>query len=360
MTKQRLLKYDVIRVIALIMIVMIHVSAYMVIFYPDTSDAAFRVGNIFNGLGRAGTPLFLMLSGALLLNEDRPIRAREFYKKSLARIALLLLFWLLFYATWRAFLLPALAGKPADPRLFGAYLLKQEGLYPHLWYLFMLIGAYLAIPVLRLFVKRENRSYVLGMIVLAFFAQFAVQTAGVFTREAVFSVSDFAAKFHLEYATGYLPYLLTGWYLDSFPLSKKKRIAIWTAGAAALAAIILLVQFFIDPVPDIRDYLVEMNTLPAFVYGVGMFTLLSAVTGERKSENAVVKELSRASFGIYIIHIVFLDLLTGIFLPYRAFGERNPALYLLVLYILTFGCSLGAVYLLTRIKGLRKLFYYSD
>ena len=104
----------------------------------------------------------------------------------------------------------------------------------------------------------------------------------------------------------------------------------------------------------------EMNTLTAFVYGVGMFTLLSAVTGERKSENAVVKELSRASFGIYIIHIVFLDLLTGIFLPYRAFGERNPALYLLVLYILTFGCSLGAVYLLTRIKGLRKLFYYSD
>ena len=128
MTKQRLLKYDVIRVIALIMIVMIHVSAYMVIFYPDTSDAAFRVGNIFNGLGRAGTPLFLMLSAALLLNEDRPIRAREFYKKSLVRIALLLLFWLLFYATWRAFLLPALAGKPADPRLFGAYLLKQEGL----------------------------------------------------------------------------------------------------------------------------------------------------------------------------------------------------------------------------------------
>ena len=148
MKRQRLLKYDVIRITALFMIVMIHVSAYMVIFYPDTSGSAFRVGNVFNGLGRAGTPLFLMLTGALLLNEDHPFQAGQFYKRALLRICLLLLFWLLFYASWRSFILPVLQGQPVNTRLFSAYLLKLEGLYPHLWYMFMLIGAYLAVPVL--------------------------------------------------------------------------------------------------------------------------------------------------------------------------------------------------------------------
>ena len=190
MQRQRYLRYDVIRITALFMIVMVHVSAYMVIFYPDTSDLAFKVGNVLNGLSRAGTPLYLMLSGALLLNENHSFQASKFYKKSLLRICLLLLFWLLFYASWRAFILPSLAGKPVDFRLFVSYLLKLEGLYPHLWYLFMLIGAYLAIPVLRLFVKRENRSYVLGMIIVSVVVQFTVQTAGVFTRELDFTVSE--------------------------------------------------------------------------------------------------------------------------------------------------------------------------
>ncbi len=358
MSKQRLLKYDVIRITALFMIVMIHVSAYMVIFWPETPGAAFHIGNVFNGLGRAGTPLFLMLSGALLLNEDYQIQAKSFYKKSLLRVCLLLLFWLLFYASWRAFLLNAIMGKPLDPELFGKYLLKLEGLYPHLWYMFMLVGAYLAIPVLRLFVKRENRSYVLGIIIVAVVAQFVVQTAGVFTRDMDFTVSDFATKFHLEYATGYIPYLLTGWYLDNFPPTGKKKAALWGLGAVALLVIILLVQFCIDAVPDIRDYIVEMNTLPAYLYGVGLFSLISAVSGNKNCDNAVVQGLSKAAFGIYIIHVVFLDIFTNIVLSYSAFGEHLPGLYLLILYGLTFGCSLVVVCLIAKIKGVRKLFYY--
>ena len=74
----------------------------------------------------------------------------------------------------------------------------------------MLIGAYIVLPVLRLFVKKENKDYVLGLICLSVIVQFGVQTAGVFTRGMKFTIGDFVTKFHMEYITGYVPYLLIG------------------------------------------------------------------------------------------------------------------------------------------------------
>ena len=355
MPARRKLSFDLIRITAVCMVVMIHVSAYVVTYFdPETNNAAFLVGNLLNGLARAGTPMFMMLSGALLLDEKKAFDTRKFYRKSLLNILLLLVFWLFFYAAWRAVLMPLISGKPADMVLFRDYLLKLKGRFPHLWYLFMLVGAYLLIPVLRLFVKAENRPYILGLILISAVAQFGTQTAGVFTRGADFTLGDFMTKFHLEYATGYVPYLLIGWYLATFPPQGKVRLALIGAGIASLVLIILVVRLCIPSIPDIRNYMVEMNTLPAMVYGAGLFTLISALAGERETKSGTVSMLSRASFGVYILHVFFLDWLLYL-MPFAAFNEQHPFLYMLVLFVLTGGLSLGATLLLSKIRGVRGL-----
>lgn len=199
MKSTRLLKFDVIRTIAIFMIVMIHVSAYVVLYYnKDTSSSAFIIANVFNGLSRAGTPMFLMLSGALLLDENKKTDTRTFYKKKLLSILLLLIIWLFFYASWRAIILPKIHRQPPDFSLFRDYLLKLPGLFSHLWYLFMLVGVYILIPILRLFVKKENRYYVLGYIMISVFAQFTVKTADILTRRSSFTISDFSQNFILN------------------------------------------------------------------------------------------------------------------------------------------------------------------
>ena len=355
MNQQRKLSFDMIRIIAIAMVVMIHVSAYVATYFKETDNATFVIGNIFNALGRAGTPMFMMLTGALLLDEKREKPARVFYRKNLLSICLLLLFWLLFYAAWRAVLIPLIQGTPIDMPLFRDYLLKLKGRWPHLWYLFMLIGAYIVLPLLRLFVKKENKDFILGLIVLSVIVQFGVQTAGVFTRGMKFTIGDFVAKFHMEYVTGYVPYLLIGWYLTAFPPKGKMRILLIAAGMAALACIVLSVHFLINNIPDIRDYMVEMNTLPAMVYGVGMFTLISTCCGEKETKSGITKMLSQQSFGIYITHVFVLDILIGLFLPYTVFQEQHPLLYTLVVFILAFGVSLLLTLGLSRIKGAKKL-----
>ncbi|MBB5225960.1 hypothetical protein DYE50_11175 [Treponema ruminis] len=355
MAARRDFGYDLIRIIAILMVVMIHVSAYVVTYFdPDTDNITFVIGNIFNGLGRAGTPLFMLLSGALLLNEEKQFDTQRFYSKSLLGICMLLLFWLFFYASWRTFGLPRFAGKPVESKLFLDYLLRLRGRFPHLWYLFMLVGAYLAVPVLRLFVKKENRNYILGFIVLAIVVQFASQSLGVFTYGMDFTVRDFMNKFHFEYATGYIPYMLAGWYLVTFPPKGKLRSLIIVSGFVALVFIVLSVQFKINSNPKIRDYMVEMNTLPAFVYGVGIFTLMNSISGGQETKGKAVQLLSASSFGVYITHVFFLDVFL-VLIPYKSFAESRPFVYILLIFALTFTSSFAATLIFSKIKGIRKL-----
>ena len=87
--KQRALKYDIIRIVAVSMVLFVHVTVLPVVRYQGIT---FTVGNLFNSLSRAGVPMFLLLTGALLLNEERPFDAKRFYRTSFLSIALLLLF----------------------------------------------------------------------------------------------------------------------------------------------------------------------------------------------------------------------------------------------------------------------------
>ena len=136
------------------------------------------------------------------------------------------------------------------------------------------------------------------------------------------------------------------------------RFVLYGLGLAAALICVFGVQAWVKDIPDIRDYLVEATTLPALLYGVGLFTLICALAGDRETKSPVIRELSRASFGVYILHVVVLDVLVNILLPYKAFGEQYPLWYILTLFVLTAIGSLIVVLPLSKVKGVRKIFHY--
>ena len=67
----RYLKFDVLRVISMLMVLLLHASDYIVILLEApgcSADPAYIVANSLDGLGRFAVPVFVMMSGALLLN----------------------------------------------------------------------------------------------------------------------------------------------------------------------------------------------------------------------------------------------------------------------------------------------------
>ena len=362
--RQRLLKYDVMRVFAIAMVLLGHVSAYIVINYPDPSGAEFIVGNVFNGMRRGpAIPVFLMLTGALLLNEDKAFEPRRFYRRSLLPIVLLLAFWLSFYGAFYAFILPVLLGKTASAGDFVDYLLLFKGSdYPHLWYMFMTIGLYLSIPVLRLFVKRENRAYILGFILAAMAVQFVPHTLDFLTQGCKLTLNGFMGKLHMQYAMGFTAYPLLGWYLANFPPTKARRIGLYAFALLLAVASTIAVQFLIADIPNIRNYLYDGFALHLLVAGAGVFVLISSLCGDRITESSVIKTLANAAFGVYAVHVVFLELFSRVLMPYDAFGPlpdspfARPLSYILLLFAATYLCSLVTVLLLSRWRGLKRLF----
>ena len=212
----RYLKYDIIRITALSLVLIAHVSAYIVLRFPDPSGEAFQVGTVFN---------------------------RNF---------------------------------------------------PHLWYLFMLLGIYPAIPILRLFVKAENRRYILGILLFSIIVLFIPCNARILTRNADFTIKDFMDKFYVHYISAMLIYILAGWYLTVFPPSGRERVLLIAAGAAAACVNILTVRNLIAEIPNIRGYMLTENSFTILLSAAGLFTFLASL--------GIVRLLARVRFMRKLLH----------------------------------------------------------
>ncbi|MGN0108267.1 MAG: acyltransferase family protein [Hominilimicola sp.] len=155
-----------------------------------------------------GVPLFLLLSGALLLDAKKSFDAKTFYKKTLSAMVVLTVEWLIFYGLLYARILPWVTGEPAAEGAFTDFLLTFSGdACPHLWYMFMIVGMYMMIPVLRLFVKQKNKNYIIGIIVVSVIIQFICKLLDLTVRESAVNFTGFIGKLHLEPATGYIVYI---------------------------------------------------------------------------------------------------------------------------------------------------------
>lgn len=357
-SKKRLLCYDIIRIVALLMIVMVHVSAYMVIFFPATDKIEWLVGNIFNGISRAGVPMFIILSGALLLSEDKPMDTVRFYKKNLMTMVYLAAGWMIAYGLFYAVFLPVMEGNPVDMMDFWGFIIRFKGSeYPHLWYMLMVIGLYLIIPVLRLFVKRENKNYILGLIFAAAIVQFGARTADFFTVNCGMSATAFITKFHMESVTGFIGYLLIGWYLNEYRLKSKNANLLYALGIASVVVSTLIVYWNIDAIPQIRDYMYSELSLMAFIYGVSLFAFIQAVCKGKYTQSRMIAELSDCTFGVYLFHVMILEVFVKLILPYEQFGCGKPLTYILLLYFVSLAIPFAVVKITGNINGVRRIFF---
>jgi surface polysaccharide O-acyltransferase-like enzyme len=150
----RIYYFDHLRVYAMVGVVLLHASAPIVIEaqrhdHDLVSHATFA--NLANGAGRFGVDSFFMVSGALLLSSSHRFRLG----KQVLRVLIPLLVWSLLYIAVLAFLwdhgLPRFASSNRDPGSVSAGLrsILYGPVAGHLWFVYVLLGIYLVVPLLR-------------------------------------------------------------------------------------------------------------------------------------------------------------------------------------------------------------------
>lgn len=87
------------RIIAILAVVLLHVSS-RVITWSELGSNDWWYANLYDSLVRWCVPVFVMISGALLLAPEKAEPLGVFYKKRASRILSPLVFWSLFYMLW--------------------------------------------------------------------------------------------------------------------------------------------------------------------------------------------------------------------------------------------------------------------
>lgn len=154
----RIVYLDVVNSIALILVIVIHLVAYGVTMHPVGSSIWIRA-NWINGPAHIAVPLFVMVSGALLLKPESQGDVRSFSKR-VVRIVAAFAFWSLVYAIADCLTQDVSPASLVWRIATGSY---------HLWFMFMIAVLYALAPLICSVANSDYAWYVIG---ICFFATF--------------------------------------------------------------------------------------------------------------------------------------------------------------------------------------------
>lgn len=336
------LSLDLLRVIAILAVIMIHVSAQFV-FASKGNSSQFIIGNIFDSISRCGVPLFVMISGALMLNEQKEITFKKIFKKILNTLLLLYL-WSFVYTFTFNIASPIAHGQKIQLSLFFNEFLF--GHY-HLWFLFMIIGLYLITPILRTFVKKENSHIVLYFIILSLILKFSVPIFEILSIKfsSLKIIYEWFDMFQFDLIGTYVTYYITGWFIFNISIPKKFQNLIYILGIVGVLTTILTAQIF-NKYYQLAycDY-----SIFNFFYSVSIFMILTKNPKPKTKFGTKLAGLAKYSFGVYVLHVLIMTLFNIIF-PNKSF----VLLYIIIEWVITSIISFVLTYLIYKIPILKK------
>ncbi len=339
MTKNRVYYLDMLKILACFAVIMIHVTAAN--WYTDEISAYWIINNSYNALSKWSVPLFVMVSGALFLSRDIPLK--KIFTKYILKMLILLLIWGMAY--W------CFSERSISPDVLFDSLKKvlSGKVYSHLWYLFMLIGLYLITPIVRGFVRGSERSVILYSIVLLF----VIQVAFPYVTSKVSAADSLIKAFRISAPAEYLLYYLAGHYINSFDIKKWKRITLYSLAFSAIIIIVVIsdvVSFRQGSPYTIYGYFSAGTSLTAFA----LFLLMKqseSFLKESKIRN-IISFISPLTFGIYLLHFMVIK----IFVKFGIDSNMiNPIIGAPVTALLVFASSGAVIYVLSKIPVIRKL-----
>ena len=291
---------DYLRCIAIVAVIIIHSTTPFYARFNEIGQLDWWFANVLNSASRFAVPLFVMISGALLLGRNLTIA--EFYKKRAVRLLPALIVWNLFY-----FSLKVYRGEGSET-LVG-YLIKSfftGGAAVHLWYLSMFVCLMLFTPFLNKFINgdRATPGDLRTLLVFLFFFFLLNGIASV-----AWEIWDIETIWFRVFPW-YMAYFVGGYYIDRYSDSISIK-----SGFILLVLVFLILAgaalnyYFITAYKIVEDNLIFTNTGPMiFLMTIIIFLLAKRNTGVLK-KNKYIASVSEASFGMYLIHPVFLHLL---------------------------------------------------
>ena len=350
--RERIKYYDTLRFLAIFGIIFLHMSQ---VFHTTgiIGDNLYSLSEI----SRFAVPVFLMMTGALLLNRD--IELGDFFKRRFIRIIYPFILFLIIHR-----IVFYILGVYYNPSYLGK-LFKFPWSYN--WYFWLIVGVYFFIPILNKIVQnstiKELEYFVLVILVSSLFYQFMLY----------FHIKH---SIDLSFFIGPISFVVLGYYLSikEFDISVNKLITI--AFLIFIITSVLKMGGQLDlPYNLFHDYqatkskIIKSSLDLAFVQLLqagSLFVMIKYIhqstSGiyskirqifENNVVNKFITSVSKASYGMYLMNNTF-KLLLGIFLSGVVLSKPSAVFLWIITIILVLIISWLIVIVIDKIPYLGK------
>lgn len=345
--QRRIVWLDWLRLLALFMVIMVH-CCDPVLFNPDPNFKAEPGAGFWGAIWQASlrpcVPIFACLTGALLL-PMKNISMGAFYKKRLGRVVWPFLIWSILYCLFpfivmnmggtattvqsffvsatepSASLADALSNIATIPLRFAVYNL-------HMWYVFLIIGLYLYLPIFSAWVERATMHQKLGFLVL--WALSLCLPYATHISPQLLGQCDWNSFGMLYYFAGFSGYMLLGHVIATMPeWSWKRTLAIalptWILGYLGTLVGYRIVQTGAEgnigeriltalaplkpnlPYEPLQELPLLFCSINVGLMVIGLLLIFRKFnTTSSLKIRALLANLTACGFGIYLIHYFFV------------------------------------------------------
>lgn len=368
---KRIAYLSYIRAAACLAIVLLHTVDVAVMLYKDK----LTTGAINTSLGIVycmmwAVPCFVMVTGALLLDKNRDITIKKTFSKYILRIVIALVAFSVIFALFdmlmnrepfgAGFLLTALKNAVAG-----------EG-WAHMWYLYLLIGLYLLMIFYKLIADHAKDKQYRYLLLIYFIFLSVLPLTGML---------DLKIGFYIHVSTIYPFYLFAGHAVNSGKLRLPLILCIILAFAGIGGLIGSTILDSRSPVIS-KGNLLGYSSVFVILLSVAVFAAFShlkdrgrghiTVSGDAgagdvlKEDGRGVKEAGpgfikrfvleadRCSFGIYLIHMIFVRLVFR-YWKLNPYATEPTILIFIGVTIAIFLVSFGITYIFKLIPGVKKI-----
>lgn len=340
--KSKTVYLEILRIVAAFFVIVNHTTAD--IFLSNTPDSKTwwcSLGYFF--ISKAGVPIFLMISGTVLLSKNDD--ARKYLSRIFRIIIVILVFSTVNYVInlWinkGTFHIKELVGQIYKYSASNAY-----------WYLYLYLGILLILPFLQILAAHMQRKQFQLFLILTVVVAGGYPIISHYFPEAAFHNMILVPIFSI-----YTAMLFLGYYLNYF-VEIRKSYAVISAIVFIIGFLgeVLLTRYEYQISPSDYLFLEERTNLNIILTAAALFYLIKCIGNFIKAER-ISKIIIRAgsySFGIYLLSDLFIRVFEGVY--HKLAGGVHILIAVIIYQIAVFLSSMLVTVILKRIPYINKI-----
>ncbi len=288
---------ELIRVASFFFVILIHVTNYYCRAYDEISGGEYLFALTFNILARVSVPCFFMITGALLVGREDSLKK---HGKRLLRFFIVLVVWTLIFYVWNRWVMHS---------HYNIKIVLFEPIEQHLWYMYAIIPIYMVMPFLQVLCKHLTKNQEKVFFVLITFAIIFNYVVSFFGQEPYYPLPIIGDRIYMYYV--FVGYYLHKYWEKIFAFLRNSTVLLFAIFLGPIAISVLISELVSCYSDSFFNRLLEyQNPLLALSAAAFFLLLLQYKNGNyipKGRFKGVIEAFCSCSFGIYLVHIIFLD-----------------------------------------------------